>query len=108
MAKPPPSLPPSGTNPLKASLILGSYVHTPVTWSLFDLKLPASLPAAALPEEASYSPLPTLSHTFQPDHKAPPRAISAVFSLLVLSPWLGLVVLVSPPKYLQRNMLTFL
>jgi oligosaccharyltransferase complex subunit delta (ribophorin II) len=95
MAKPPPSFPPSGTNPLKASLIIGSYAHTPVAWELFDLKVPASLPAPSLPEETSYHPLPTLSHTFQPDHKAPPRVISAFFSLLVLSPWLGLVVLVS-------------
>jgi len=113
MAKPPTSLPPSGSNPLKASLIIGSYVHTPVTWELFDLQLPASLPAAAVPEEASYYPLPTLSHTFRPDHKAPPRVISAFFSLLVLSPWLGLVVLLTQlpqrlPNILNPSVLPFI
>src|SRR6185437_675186 len=97
MAKPPPSLPPSGAEPLKASLILGSYVHSPVKWDLFDIQLPPSLPASVLPEEELYYPRPTIEHTFRPDQKAPPRVVSALFSLLVLSPWLGLFVAVSFP-----------
>lgn len=95
MAKPPSSLPPTGSNPLKASLILGSYTHTPVKWDLFDVKLPPSLPLPAQPEETLYKPLPTIAHTFRPDHKAPPQILSGLFSLTVLSPWIGLVVVLT-------------
>lgn len=95
MRKPPTSLPPTGKKSLKATLILGSYIHTPVKWDLFDLKLPASLPAAIVPEENLYYIRPTLAHTFRPEQKVPPRIVSAFFSVLVLSPWMGLIVLVS-------------
>ncbi|TFY75364.1 hypothetical protein EWM64_g8645, partial [Hericium alpestre] len=35
MARPPPSLPPSGDAPLKVTLILGSFVHSPAKYDLF-------------------------------------------------------------------------
>jgi len=113
MNKPPSSLPPSGSNSLKASLILGSFVHTPVKWDLFDLKLSPSLPAPTLPEEEIYHRRPIIEHTFRPDHKAPPRIISAFFSILVLSPWLGLVIAISQlpqrlPNLLSPSVLPFI
>jgi len=94
MAKPPSSLPPSGSAPLHVSLILGSFVHSPATLDLFDLYIPSSAPAYVHPEEALYHPRPEIVHTFHPDPKLPPRPISALFAALVLAPWAVLFVLV--------------
>jgi len=94
MAKPPSSLPPSGSAPLHVSLILGSFVHSPATLDLFDLYIPPSAPAPVHPEEALYHPRPEIVHTFRPDPKLPPRPISAFFAGLVLAPWAVLFVLV--------------
>ena len=94
MAKPPSSLPPSGDAPLRVSLLLGSFVHSPVTFDLFDLHVPPSAPAPVHPEEVFYLPRPELAHTFRPDQKLPPRPISALFAALVLAPWAVLFVLV--------------
>lgn len=94
MAKPPSSLPPSGSAPLHVSLILGSFVHDPATLDLFDLYIPPSAPAPVHPEEALYHPRPEIVHTFRPDPKLPPRPISAFFAALVLAPWVVLFVLV--------------
>jgi len=93
MAKPPSSLPPSGSAPLHVSLILGSFVHSPATLDLFDLYIPPSAPAPVHPEEALYHPRPEIMHTFRPDPKLPPRPISAFFAALVLAPWAVLFVL---------------
>ncbi|KAI0277915.1 Oligosaccharyltransferase subunit Ribophorin II-domain-containing protein [Russula aff. rugulosa BPL654] len=93
MAKPPSSLPPSGDAPLRVSLLLGSFVHSPVTFDLFDLHVPPSAPAPVHPEEVFYLPRPELAHTFRPDQKLPPRPISALFAALVLAPWAVLFVL---------------
>ncbi|KAI0314998.1 oligosaccharyl transferase delta subunit [Amylostereum chailletii] len=87
MARPPTSLPPSGDAPLKVSLILGSFVHSPAKFDLFDLAIPPSLPAPHHPEETTFHPLPEIQHTFRPDQKLPPAFISAVFVGLVVSPW---------------------
>lgn len=95
MARPPTSLPPTtATDPLKVSLIIGSFEHAPLKQDLFDLILPASQPEPQHPDEASYHPLPTIEHTFRPDQKLPLRPISAVFAVLVLSPWVVLLGLV--------------
>ncbi|KAI0044947.1 hypothetical protein FA95DRAFT_1608110 [Auriscalpium vulgare] len=90
MARPPASLPPSGAAPLKVSLILGSFVHTPATVELFDLVVPPSL-SAVHPDEQTFHPLPEIQHTFRPEQKVPPKAVSAVFTGIVLSPWLVLI-----------------
>lgn len=94
MAKPPSSLPPSGDAPLHVSLLLGSFVHNPMTLDLFDLHVPPSAPAPVHPEEVFYHSRPELAHTFNPDPKLPPRPISALFAALVLAPWAVLFVLV--------------
>ena len=94
MAKPPSSFPPSGDAPLHVSLLLGSFVHDPTTLDLFDLRVPPSAPAPVHPEEVFYRPRPELVHTFRPDPKLPPKAISALFAALVLAPWAVLFVLV--------------
>lgn len=91
MAKPPTSLPPTGADPLKVSLLLGSFVHDPVQYELFELHVPASQPAPQHPDEATFHVLPTIVHTFRPDPVSPPKIISAVFSALVVSPWVVLL-----------------
>lgn len=96
MAKPPTSLPPSGSAPLSVTLILGSFVHSPATIHLFDMQIPPSLPAPQHPEEASFYLLPEIQHTFRPEQKVPPTVISGFFTLLVLAPWVVLVGLVRP------------
>ena len=94
MAKPPSSLPPSGAAPLRVSLLLGSFVHSPAAFDLFDMYVPSSAPAPVHPEEALYHPRPELAHTFRPEPNAPLRFISAFFAGLVLSPWIVLFGLV--------------
>lgn len=94
MARPPASIPPTTHNPLEVSLILGSFVHAPAKYDLFDLYLPASQTPAQHPDETSFHVLPTIEHTFRPEQKLPPRLISAVFAAAVLSPWVVLVGLV--------------
>ena len=95
MAKPPVSLPPTTSSPLRVSLIVGSFKYSPLKADLFDLALPASAPAPQHPDEATFHPLPEISHTFRPEQKVPPKFISAVFSGLALAPWLVLLGLVS-------------
>ena len=99
MAKPPSSLPPTSTAPLKVTLLLGSFVHSPAKIELFDLYLPPSRAPAQHPEEASFHLLPTIEHTFRPDQKLPPKFISAVFSAVVVSPWVLLLALVRSCTY---------
>jgi oligosaccharyltransferase complex subunit delta (ribophorin II) len=93
MARPPLSLPPTSTAPLKVTLILGSFVHSPAKIELFDLYLPASHAPSQHPDEASYHVLPTIKHTFRPEQKLPPKIISAVFTAVVVSPWVLLLAL---------------
>ena len=96
MARPPSSLPPtSPDSTLKVSLIIGSFVHKPLAVDLFDLVVPASQPLVPHPEEVHYHPQPNIEHRFRPEQKIPPTFISAVFSVLVLAPWIVLVGLVS-------------
>ncbi|KAI0250640.1 oligosaccharyl transferase delta subunit [Lactifluus subvellereus] len=90
MAKPPSSLPPSGAAPLHVSLLLGSFVHSPAAFDLFDLHIPPSAPAPVHPEESLYHPRPELAHTFRPEPRSPLRPISALFAVLVLAPWVVL------------------
>ena len=95
MARPPSSLPPtSPDSTLGVSLVVGSFVHKPLTVNFFDLIIPASQPVAPHPEEVHYHPRPAIEHTFRPGQKTPPAFISAVFSALVLAPWIVLVGLV--------------
>ena len=77
------------------TLLIGSSLHDPLSIELFDLILPHSLPAPQHPDVASYHPLPEIKHTFRPDHKPPPRFISAVSAALVVAPWVILLNLVS-------------
>ncbi|KAL0959970.1 hypothetical protein HGRIS_011632 [Hohenbuehelia grisea] len=112
MAKPPTSLPPTGSAPLRVSLLIGSFVHSPLKVELFDLHVPASHPPAQHTEEASYHPLPPLGHTFRPEQKLPPRIISASFTGLALAPWLVPLVLwgkVAPstPRLFSPHILPF-
>ena len=82
-------------DPLRVTLLIGSSLHDPLSVDLFDLILPLSLPAIEHPDAASYQPLPEIKHTFRPDHKVPPRIISAVSAALVVAPWVVLLSLVS-------------
>ncbi|KIK68567.1 hypothetical protein GYMLUDRAFT_36028 [Collybiopsis luxurians FD-317 M1] len=113
MAKPPLSFPPTSTAPLKVTLLLGTPSYSPEKFELFDLYVPASHPAPVHPDEASYHLLPEIAHTFRPDPKLPPRAISALFAGVVLTvPWLLLLVLwisISPkvPRLFSPNILPF-
>jgi len=113
MSRPPPSLPPSGADPLRVSLILGSFVHPPAKYDLFDLSIPASQPGPVHPEEASFHPLPEIHHTFRPEHQAPPQFVSLVFTGVVLAPWFVLVGLWSNipyklPGFSSPSILSFL
>lgn len=94
MAKPPSSLPPTSTAPLKVTLLLGSFVHSPAKIDLFDLYLPPSHLPAQHPDEASFHVLPTIEHTFRPEQKVPPQFISAAFAGIVFLPWVLLLALV--------------
>ncbi|KAF8631331.1 hypothetical protein AX15_002450 [Amanita polypyramis BW_CC] len=104
MAKPPSSLPPTSTEPLQVTLIIGTPKYSPISANLFDLHVPPSQPAPAHPDEATFHPLPEIQHVFHPEQKLPPRFISAFFALLVLAPWailLGLWIKYAPaPKRL--------
>ncbi|KAG6335234.1 hypothetical protein ID866_3860 [Astraeus odoratus] len=91
MARPPPSLPPTTNRPLEVSLILGSFVHDPAKFELFDLYIPPSQTPAPHPDEAKFHELPLIHHTFRPEQKVPPKFVSAVFAALVLSPWVVLL-----------------
>ncbi|KAH8101107.1 Oligosaccharyltransferase subunit Ribophorin II-domain-containing protein [Cristinia sonorae] len=114
MAKPPASLPPTtSTDPLKVTLIIGSFTHDPFKVDLFDLFLPASQPAPQHPDEPSFHSLPEIHHTFRADPKLPPKFISAAFAGLVLAPWvvlLGLWGAIRPtvPHLFSPNILPFL
>ncbi|KAF8995584.1 oligosaccharyl transferase delta subunit [Cyathus striatus] len=92
VSKPPLSLPPTSLNdPLSVTLILGSTIYSPLKVDIFDLVLPPSLPVPAHPDEASFHVLPEIQHTFRPEQKLPPRPVSALFSLMVIAPWVVLV-----------------
>jgi len=113
MARPPTSLPPTtADSSLKVSLIIGSFVHSPLKHHLFDLNVPASQPVVPHPEEHAFHPLPVIHHTFRPEQRLPPIFISALFSTLVASPWLvllGLWTNIDPkvPHMLSVNILPF-
>jgi len=92
MRRPPPGLPPSGANPLKVSLILGSFTHESATYDLFDLSIPPSAPVAPHPEEYKFHHQPEIFHTFRPEQKVPNKVISIMFMGATLSPWLVLAV----------------
>ena len=94
MSKPPLSLPPTTNAPLKVTLLIGSSLYSPLSIHLFDLIVPRSAPAPIHPDEVSFHPLPEIKHTFRPDQKLPPQPISAIFTVLVLSPWVVLLSLV--------------
>ncbi|KAI0738966.1 oligosaccharyl transferase delta subunit [Daedaleopsis nitida] len=91
MARPPASLPPTGSNPLKVSLYLGSFVHDPSEHELFDLIVPPSQSPAQHPDEAAFHSRPEIVHTFRPEQKLPPKFVSAVFTLLLAAPWVVLL-----------------
>ncbi|KAF7306749.1 Dolichyl-diphosphooligosaccharide--protein glycosyltransferase subunit 2 [Mycena indigotica] len=90
MAKPLPSIPPTTTEPLEVTIIIGHPDHSPLKLHLFDLILPASGSLPQHPDEASFHLLPTIHHTFRLPPKTPPQFISAVFAALTLAPWLVL------------------
>lgn len=96
MARPPASLPPTTTNPLKVSLILGSFVHSPAQYELFDLSLPASQPPPTHADEITFAPRPEITHTFRPEQRIPAKAVSAFFGAFVFWPWLVLLGFVRP------------
>ena len=52
--------------------------------------LSASQPPPAHPDEPAFHPLPEIKHTFRPDQRVPPIAVSGFFALLVASPLLVL------------------
>ncbi|KAF8137527.1 Oligosaccharyltransferase subunit Ribophorin II-domain-containing protein [Boletus edulis] len=112
MARPPLSLPPTTDRPLAVSLILGSFIHDPATFDLFDLSVPSSATPAPHPDKASFHPQPPIVHTFHPEQKVPPKVISAFFAALVFAPWAVLLGLwsrvgVRVPHLLSPRILPF-
>jgi len=101
MAKAPAWLPPSTDAPLDVSVIIGSFKYQPINQPLFQITLPPSAPAPTTPDAVHYSAQPEIQHTFRPDAKIPMKAISALFTLATLSPWVVLLGLVSdtPPSF---------
>lgn len=94
MARPSASLPPTTDRPLEVSLVLGSFVHEPITFDLFDLYIPPSQTPVPHPDEVKFRELPLIYHTFRPEQKHPPKFVSGMSAVLVLAPWailLGLV-----------------
>ncbi|CCL99616.1 uncharacterized protein FIBRA_01634 [Fibroporia radiculosa] len=91
MARPPASLPPTSTNPLKVTLLLGSFTHSPAKFELFNLRLPESQSPPQHSEEASFHPLPEIVHTFRPEQRIPAPAASAFFAAFVFWPWFVLL-----------------
>ncbi|KAF8586605.1 oligosaccharyl transferase delta subunit [Ramaria rubella] len=93
LARPPVSLPPTpnASVPLHVTLIIGSFEHSPLSHSLFDLYLPVSHPASQHPDEPSFHPLPEIHHTFQPAPKTPFVVFSALGAALVVTPWIVLI-----------------
>ena len=77
MARPPSSLPPTTSDPVRVELLLGSFTHAPAKLTLFDLTLPPSLPPPTHPDEASFHPLPEIVHTFRPEPRLPPHVVAA-------------------------------
>ncbi|KAG9313398.1 hypothetical protein JVU11DRAFT_5716 [Chiua virens] len=73
MAHPPPSFPPTTSDPLEVSLILGSFVHDPAIHDLFDLYVPASTTPYTPPRRRRL-PSPTAYRTHLPARtKSPPQ-----------------------------------
>ncbi|KAG1745394.1 uncharacterized protein EDB91DRAFT_1236327 [Suillus paluster] len=68
------------TDSLEVSFMLGSFVHAPEKYDLFDLSIPTSQTPTEHSDEASFHILPVIKHTFRPDQRSPPRLISAVFA----------------------------
>lgn len=99
MARPPASLPPTSNRPLEVSLILGSFVHEPAKFDLFDLFVPPSQTSSPHVDEAKFHELPSIHHTFRSEQKLPPKFVSAIFSALVLSPWVVLLGLVCHTRF---------
>ncbi|PCH35276.1 oligosaccharyl transferase delta subunit [Wolfiporia cocos MD-104 SS10] len=91
MARPPVYLPPTTTNPLIVTLMLGSFEYAPVQHDLFNLVLPASQPPPQHPDETRFAPLPEITHTFRPEQRTPAKAASAFFAAFVYWPWLILI-----------------
>ncbi|KAK7035382.1 hypothetical protein VNI00_011913 [Paramarasmius palmivorus] len=94
MAKPPSSLPPTPNpnNPLQTTLLIGAPSYSPLRVELFDLYVPQSHPAPVHPDEASFHVRPEIQHTFRPDPKTPPQAVSAAFAgAVIAAPWLLLL-----------------
>ncbi|KAF7320261.1 Dolichyl-diphosphooligosaccharide--protein glycosyltransferase subunit 2 [Mycena kentingensis (nom. inval.)] len=113
MAKPPASLPPTTTDPLEVTIILGHPSHSPFKVHLFDLVVPESGAASQHPDEPSFHPLPPIHHTFRPPPKTPPQAISAIFAALTIAPWAVLLALWSQvfpgvPYLLSPRILPFI
>jgi oligosaccharyltransferase complex subunit delta (ribophorin II) len=96
MGRPPAGLPPTpaGAGPLRATLLLGSFVHAPAALPLFELVLPASAPAPVSDEDAEFRPRPEIAHVFRAPQALPPALVSGGFAGLVLAPWLALAFLV--------------
>ena len=101
---PPEPFPPNPSDStVKMSLIIGSFVHKPLSVDRFDLIAPASQPVAPHPEEVYYHPRPGIEHTFHPGQKAPSAFISTIFSALVFSHWVVLIGPVSPFLSFRRE-----
>ncbi|KAG8894193.1 hypothetical protein FRB99_001413 [Tulasnella sp. 403] len=91
LRKPPVGLPPSSTNPLQVTLLLGSFTRESAAYPLFDLTLPPSGKVPPHPEEETFHPQPEIAHTFRPEQKSPLKFISLVFAIATLSPWVVLL-----------------
>lgn len=85
----------SSTEPLEASLVLGSFGSTKAAITpVFDLtvRLDPNAPTPNYEAPLRYGKQPEIHHIFRDDPKSPPKIVSIVFALAVLATVPGLVV----------------
>ncbi|KXN64544.1 hypothetical protein CONCODRAFT_80951 [Conidiobolus coronatus NRRL 28638] len=73
-------------------LVRGNNQKDTIKYKLASLSLPESKKKLDTEKKSEFGPLPLIHHTFRPDEKVPLKALSLVFSGLVLAPWALLLV----------------
>lgn len=76
-------------------LARGSGQKDAIKYKLASLSLPEPKKKLDTDNKSEFGALPLIHHTFRPDEKVPLKALSLVFSALVIAPWGLLLVGVS-------------
>ena len=90
------------------TMLLGdALISNPTKWVIGDIDFTFH-PRPPIPEpEIHYGPLPEIHHKFKSPEPRPPFIVSTVFSAIVLSPWLILLVMWPKVGANLRNMFSF-